>query len=315
MKRLYAIFVVFLSEILFPFHILAQDEVFPTKDAIWSIHMYDVAHSGFRFVYGLTGDTVIDNRVYNKLYLLNDTLLQIDSNDIYVGGIRQSEKKVYMKPADNNVGEVFEEFLMYDFSAKEGDRVDLGKYPLMGWNYYEPTFENVRVGNVSNRSLYIISIIYDSEYGRTYIVDNGNVWIEGIGSLSGLFFFPIRYTTCCVDNYDGCELVCLKVKDEVLYLKDECKECFEMPVYTGLENKFLIPLNIQYNLDGKNIRLQVDVHNLPLRFEMLNLSGQIIQAQTIRESESYIELRAIPGIYIYRIIGDKVHKSEKIVVR
>ena len=38
-------------------------------------------------------------------------------------------------------------------------------------------------------------------------------------------------------------------------------------------------LKIQYNLEGKNIRLQVDVENLPLQFELLSLSGQIIQSQ------------------------------------
>ena len=313
MRKRYAILIICLSGILFPFRSFAQDEVFPTKDAIWSIHMYD-AFSGFRFVYGLIGDTVVNGQIYNKLYLLNDTLLQIDSKDIYVGGIRQFGKKVYMKPADKSTGEVFEEFLMYDFSVKAGDRVNLGKYPMMGWDYYEPTFENVRIEDIGDWSIFV-NEIFDSKYGRAYYMENDNIWIEGIGSLSGLFFLPIRYTTCCVDSYSGCELACLKVKDEVLYLKDECKECFEMPVYMGLEKKHLFPLKIQYNLEGKNIRLQVDVENLPLQFELLSLSGQIIQSQIIREAESRIELRATPGVYIYRIIGDKVYKSDKIVVR
>ena len=52
MRKRYAILIICLSGILFPFRSFAQDEVFPTKDAIWSIHMYD-AFSGFRFVYGL----------------------------------------------------------------------------------------------------------------------------------------------------------------------------------------------------------------------------------------------------------------------
>ena len=185
---------------------------------------------------------------------------------------------------------------------------------MMGWDYYEPTFENVRIEDIGDWSIFV-NEIFDSKYGRAYYMENDNIWIEGIGSLSGLFFFPIRYTTCCVDSYSGCELACLKVKDEVLYLKDECKECFEMPVYMGLEKKHLFPLKIQYNLEGKNIRLQVDVENLPLQFELLSLSGQIIQSQIIREAESRIELRVIPGIYLYRLIGDKVYKSDKIVVR
>ena len=58
------------------------------------------------------------------------------------------------------------------------------------------------------------------------------------------------------------------------------------------------------------------MYNLPLQFELLNLSGQVVQSQTVRDSDTIIDLEvSVPGIYIYRIISDKVYKSEKIVVK
>ena len=58
------------------------------------------------------------------------------------------------------------------------------------------------------------------------------------------------------------------------------------------------------------------VYNLPLQFELLNLSGTVLQQNTVRDGGMTIDLEvSVPGMYIYRIISDKVYKSEKIVVK
>ena len=58
------------------------------------------------------------------------------------------------------------------------------------------------------------------------------------------------------------------------------------------------------------------MYNLPLQFELLNLSGTVLQQNTVRDSDTIIDLEvSVPGIYLYRLIGDKVYKSDKIVVR
>lgn len=58
------------------------------------------------------------------------------------------------------------------------------------------------------------------------------------------------------------------------------------------------------------------MYNLPLQFELLNLSGTVLQQNTVRDGGMTIDLEvSVPGIYIYRIMGDKVYKSDKIVVR
>ncbi|WP_418236362.1 T9SS type A sorting domain-containing protein [Coprobacter fastidiosus] len=58
------------------------------------------------------------------------------------------------------------------------------------------------------------------------------------------------------------------------------------------------------------------MYNLPLQFELLNLSGTVLQQNMVRDGGMTIDLEvSVPGIYIYRIMGDKVYKSDKIVVR
>ena len=47
-------------------HASGQEEVFPTKDAIWNIQVNENKQDEYR--YGLIGDTIIDNKLYNKLY-------------------------------------------------------------------------------------------------------------------------------------------------------------------------------------------------------------------------------------------------------
>ena len=58
------------------------------------------------------------------------------------------------------------------------------------------------------------------------------------------------------------------------------------------------------------------MYNLPLQFELLNLSGTVLQQNMVRDGGMTIDLEvSVPGIYIYIIMGDKVYKSDKIVVR
>ena len=318
MRKRYAILIICLSGILFPFRSSAQDEVFPTKDAIWNICV-DTYPESKSYFYGLTGDTVINNQIYSKLYLLNDTLLQIDSKDIYVGGIRQFGKKVYMKPADKSTGEEFEEFLMYDFSVIKEDVINLGKYPFFCIDFYGLTFDDVDIKNLNEKKAYVLDT-WDSDLGRNINVDlsGDEVWIEGIGSLLGLFFTqgPILagLNKGFLNRDEATKLACLKVGDKIRYQHPECKECMKN-VITGLGRNELFPVTVR-QIGNRQLSIRCSENGLPLQFEMLSLSGTVLQQNTVRDRNTTIDLKvSVPGVYLYRLIGDKVYKSEKIVVR
>ncbi|WP_418495768.1 T9SS type A sorting domain-containing protein [Coprobacter sp.] len=325
MRKLYTVLIICLSGILFPFCSSAQDEVFPTKDAIWNIYIPKYGAMVTSHYYGFVGDTVFDGLSYRKLYLLKDSVLRENPENVYVGGVRVSGKKVYMRPTDTATGKLLEEFLMYDFSVKAGDEVFGGMRPMV-WGC---TFENLTGSDIKNTKLQVFDV-RDSELGREFGVDlkfessegyceseGSDTWIEGVGSLLGLFLPPSSIPTGkqkWIDMAYGqrSALMCLKVGDKIRYKDPGCEECMEV---LNVSENVVIPVTVR-QIGNRQLLIQCPVHNLPLQFELLNLSGTVLQQNAVRDGGMTIDLEvSVPGIYIYRIIGDKVYKSEKIVVR
>ncbi|WP_455497985.1 T9SS type A sorting domain-containing protein [Coprobacter sp.] len=317
MRKRYAILIICLSGILFPSRSSAQGEVFPTKDAIWNIYIPEYGAMVTSHYYGFVGDTVFDELSYRKLYLLKDSVLRENPENVYVGGVRVSGKKVFMRPTDTATGRLLEEYLMYDFSAQIGDEIHFGKCPEFIIDYQDITFANVSpylsemTGGVEKIEL--------TERGREFeIVSVGHdTWIEGVGSLLGLFFTPAPIPIGkqrWVDLPYGQRsiLLCLKVGDEIRYKDPGCEECMEV---LNVSENVVIPVTVR-QVGNSRLSIQSSENSLPLQFEMLSLSGTVLQRHTIREGDTIIDLHvSVPGIYIYRIIGDKVYKSDKIVVR
>ena len=325
MRKLYSVLIICLSGILFPFCSSAQDEVFPTKDAIWNIYIPERGAMVTSHYYGFVGDTVFDALSYRKLYLLKDSVLRENPENVYVGGVRVSGKKVYMRPTDTATGKLLEEFLMYDFSAKVGDEVFGGMRPMV-WGC---TFENLTGSDIKNTKLQVFDV-RDSELGREFGVDlkfessegyceseGSDTWIEGVGSLLGLFLPPSSIPTGkqkWIDMAYGqrSALLCLKVGDKIRYKDPGCEECMEV---LNVSENVVILVTVR-QIGNRQLLIQSPMHNLPLQFELLNLSGTVLQQNTVRDGGMTIDLEvSVPGIYIYRIISDKVYKSEKIVVR
>lgn len=93
-------------------------------------------------------------------------------------------------------------------------------------------------------------------------------------------------------SYNG--LACLKVGNKIRYKYLDYKCCMGDPIENGVSKEFSSSIHIQ-KLGYRQLLIQCPENGLPLQFELLNLSGQIMQSQIIREAESRIELRVIPG--------------------
>ena len=168
-------------------------EVFPTEDAVWVIELetwsdrswanpetglwYDIYYR--YYTYYLEGDTIIDNQKYTKLYV-KDIQNNIDFG--YVGGIRIEGEKVYIDPIDfdyetldmitggyTHIFEeegVFNEFCLYDFSIKKGDKFISGVF-----------FDGIGSPFCTASGMY--------DY-KDWNLSLG--WIKGIGSEAGLWY-------------------------------------------------------------------------------------------------------------------------------
>lgn len=341
MKKNLLVITVFLLALLCK----AEEKVFPTSDAIWVVHLFEEGggepeEDKQQLVYGLSGDTIISTKNYQKLYLLSDTLLTITEADVYVGGIRQENKKVWMLPADQSDGTAFEEFLLYDFSVELGDSIYFGKRPLIGlrgtysdgYNFCGSAyFDDVDMGsliNIKGR----VSGRYESKSGvelhvNTFTTDNKydyglpETWLQGIGSESGLFFASWEQRSMCGGSkFFGGYLICMKEKDEIKYLKYGCTSCFNQPFeneyWWSIESEFADnKAKVSYNIAAKNIKIESDGVNLPLHFKLFSIDGNLITTHLALDSDTEVGIDKLPkGVYIYNITGKNLSQSGKLII-
>lgn len=168
-------------------HLNAQDFPFPTSDATW-VQYYQVMTSPPPFPtwqlwstanFCMDGaDTLIAGTNYTRLYRCNAG---------YVGGIRSVDDAVYFFPTDST-----QEYLLYDFGAAVGDTIHdvyVSEYLAtgssgLGWQETQLIDVVVTVKDLSSAYGGRIAMqVYYPLFGMD------SEWIEGIGSIYGLFAF------------------------------------------------------------------------------------------------------------------------------
>ena len=289
-----------------------QPGVFPTDNARWEIRFeYEKEPDASctcpiwtarKLAYYLSGDTVIDDVKYNKLYCDN-----IHEGPIYVGATRVEDKRVYFKPYNIVEGEedLFEEYLLYDFSLKAGDNITLN-VPVVDPDYYPPYFIPRHYKDIR----FTVESIENREYGRYF---NGLDWIEGIGSIKGLWYANVAMPTGLYRQPSIPHLESFSYKGKRIYYDpfDYDKGCCT----DGVED----------NIAGSIIKVMV-VENA-LIIEALNLSSQcylyvsnangvVLKKYKITENNTVVNTYGMqPGIYIYRLSGTGINQSGKLVIK
>ncbi len=302
-------------------------EIFPISDAIWNIN-----EGGKERMYGLSGDTIINDTLYQKLYFLNDTTLIIDNNDEYVGGIRQGDKKVYFRPAyftntdiHGNPIENYLEILLYDFSKNVGDTIWHGNFTL-GDKIPVPYFNTFP--STTRKEVSIITDIQGNEGNRKFKIErrtysggefrniggfwDADEWMEGIGSIyRGLFWFFYEPSLSGTPNT---YLSCFKHGNEVKFLKyPMCSSCFCWDGM-GLKNNKNSKALINYYPEDHSIKIETNNH--PSSFELIDVKGCTILNIFIKSDPFYIPVSSdMKGFYFYKILqNNETQKTGKIVL-
>jgi hypothetical protein len=319
MKTQKTIFLFLLIGIVVPNCSYSQD-VFPESDAIWNIQVFSNGDWDTEYRYGLSGDTIINDKKYNKMYFLNDTLLNINE-DFYVGGIREENKQVWFQIRPNFWGYDIDEYVLYDFSKEEGDVIEIHEIPLV--KYFVPTlFEYDRVEYARK-----IMKIEETPIGKTFHVmfsittdffsGDESQWIEGIGSLHGLFWE--HHDRSLTSPYIEFKLACLKLGNEIKYLNNsECNSCFclrntDSKSLSNLAEKRFSVINNQQTSFIEIVMNQI--YSL-CYFELINLQGQVLTREKISSIPQLIPYNAFDkGLYFYRISGENgIFQTGKIVL-
>lgn len=146
--------------------------------------------------YQIHGDTIIDSLKYYKLYENTGDQHQ------YMGCIRESDKIIYYQGIDYFHFETDSVVKLYDFTKNTGDTIHTGTWH---WSVIEM----------------IDSIEVDNSYRKRYVMDDGQYWIEGIGSTYG-FLYPMT----AIPTYSWhSELSCFKISAEIIYLSPNFINC------------------------------------------------------------------------------------------
>ena len=299
----------------------AQALVFPTSDAIWNIQRDEE-----KFYYGLSGDTIISGIVYNKLYLLNDTTLNIDLNDEYIGGFRQEGKKVWFRPSfppfyplyddDLHRPSYPDETLLYDFSKNVGDTIWHNAIPTEG--YYWTVKDSITASIITaievdeqERKIYHIEVCaHDNAQLFPMKTDS---WIEGIGSVNyGLWWFLTPLPTCVCPEF---HLVCFKQGDEVKYInKDYCTSCFCNPLEQSVLEKNITPFEVLH--ENNSIRIKGVPSIFPCELKLFSPMGQLIIEKTLQSDQEKILVNQLKDTYLYQVRKNgKIMKAGKIIIK
>jgi|GEM_PF-4790822 len=286
-----------------------SQDVFPTSDAIWNIQLDRPSF------YGLSGDTIIEGKSYNKLYLLNDTTLNIDSKDEYVGGFRQEDKKVWFRPGwdffrlSYNNSPYPEETILYDFSKNVGDTI-WHNLLYLGSGYMADSIAASIITSINideqNRKIYHVNVYGTRDGVLSPPYYRKERWIEGIGGIyQGLFWFLSMLPTCVCPDY---RLVCFKQDNEVKYTNNpDCNSCFECSVPgVDISEKNIVPLEIVY--EDNNIQVKGDPSVFPCELRLFSPMGQLILEKKLQSDKEEIPVNQLDGIYLYQ-----VHKGKEIV--
>ncbi|MFV0467482.1 MAG: T9SS type A sorting domain-containing protein [Dysgonomonas sp.] len=300
------------------------DDVFPRSGAMWRVSSYASSHGYGRidyYTYGLSGDTVINEKTYNKLYLLNDSVLSIDENDLYVAGIRQIDRKVFMQPATDNSGKTLSEFLLYDFSKTVGDSASFDR-PYEGYGDCRyPTFYDYDYSDL-NHYKNLVTADKITSYGRQIEIGNYNygygaygdeAWVEGVGSLSGFFFPVISLTTCCGGS--GGRLMCMKQGDNVKYMLEGCPSCMggESGDFDAIETQVQSSTTLVYDKTTRSILVSGATQSLRLR--LTTLEGKLAASWQLDGSSTSVNVSSLAaGIYIYRLSSNNLNQTGKLIL-
>lgn len=242
----------------------------------------------------LTTDTIIGERRYGKLLVEGK----------YEGALREGDNKnIYCVPAGTT-----HEYLLYDFNAKAGDRLEnvwLGGSPADSPDGYVLTVDSVSETTPRVYSLHA-EIRYGDEETDTWYV----WWVEGVGLSDG----PIGAKRClgCADSR-GYAVLCA-YKDRKQVYTSEIAEEFGCYYDSNAQPVDTVPLYTRVNdgpgsstvdpVDPNEIVATLKVDNLTIReyineeisysLSKVSASSQAPERRQVMHSDSFRESVTIP---------------------
>ena len=289
-------------------------ESFPTSNDIWNESV-----EGHCRLFGLLGDTVINDVIYSKLYQFADTVL-LEANIYkdqhtkgYIGAIRNEGQKVFFKPA------IWEHFdiLLYDFGAKVGDTV---------WhNAWIPPYNGYYIDFEVCLDCYSIvsSITIDENNQKIYRVNCPyppylswhDRWYEGIGSDKGVLF-SLQSSYPDYWSMEDFKLNCFKHNNTVKYLDNpKCNKCF-CTATSIIENSYSDMIKIFPNPTKDIINIDIPENINIKSISIYSIDGKLVKKNKYLYNSGQLDINKLNiGSYILNIEIDNNNNFSKIIIK
>ena len=271
------------------------------ENSVWTEYRINIEWSP-RIVskrqYWIAGDTIISGQTYKKIVENEDA--GHNGPNGYVGAIREDNGKIYARLWYWEMACGWEkESLLYDFTVQVGDIVTSTapegqlSYPLTVTQIDEITLET-------------------GEKRKRFFFDRAGPWIEGIGSLLGLFNEAMWHMT----DYTTKRLVCFKQGDEILYQNEDwCQSndcCADLSV--SIKNPLSNIKTIVYRDDNQIIINFPEAFSGETTIQLFDATGRIVFAKTTLQNSFELNTSNYPqGIYLISIRnGNNVEYSKLI---
>jgi hypothetical protein len=263
------------------------------ENACWSYKAteYYYQYGGIFITQGrsasLGGDTLINNIKYKKFYGVDR-----------FAAVRQVGQKVYVKTNDQT-----NEFLLYDFSVKAGDTI----------------FSTSAQGELSRRPIvsHVDSVTMYNGERRKRIYVGGDVWIEGIGSISDFLHATREYVTCdCNSSY---QLISFAREEHVRFYNSELCKAYsscsgvidDVKIVSGDENSLSIfPNPVSDWLSVKFVDNIVDCS-----ITLFDVQGRSVLQKQLNSFQNTVSVGSLSnGLYMYRLTNNgRLLKTGKVV--
>ena len=252
------------------------------------------------------GDTTIDLVDYKKVFRSID---QSQTEWEPYGYIRETvDEKVYYRTDSTP------DYLLYDFDLALNDIVEV--YGIVGYG------NNYSLSPITFFVSDIDSVEIDSELRGRYhlnpvisndtLPDVSDVWIEGIGSTSGILHWEAYFV-----GGDSYQLLCFSQNDELLFQNPSYTSCYYSTTKINTVTADL-NLNIFPNPITEKALIEIENTNFNKSYtlEIFNILGKKVFENEIYSSLTINGDEFKSGLYIFKIVcnGQDI-KTEKVMIK
>lgn len=247
----------------------------------------------------MEGDTLVDNKLYKKIYSTRDTVNQVWSLDSRLLIREDSSKKVWLRKVTFDGSE---EMLLYDFDLMVGDSFAVNLAVDQMCKIPVTSVDSITLSSGEKRKRINFSYFLFGD------IVTETSWIEGIGGLTGLIYHQDHY---CGNPDASTWLRCYFEDGERLFGQVPDGECFSLITSTDE-----LDTQTRFSIYPNPVREQITLilpDDKSRSWELFNYQGQLIRNGEVNNDDDQISVENLPaGIYFLKI---KNLGIEKVVVQ